>query len=258
MAALCQWITERVRSICPGDSDSVGRYKKTDKKTDMREDSDDYDLMDEENGRNEPSADRDKGVANTLQYHPYTDDPKPNEATAPYRDNPDTHEAEDRYTDHPASTQTGMFTPENSPAGSPRDDDEEDDDEEEYLVDPAFTGNSQFEDLSENLVPAAPHTIDQPMHVGTPLQVDGKDTTQSFRKIQEDVDEYLRSVRSETEIIDPEGDYENKRGRREMKSVYPLSMTLGEAAHYCDSGGNTLDDTAGMDIYPDMERTSTV
>lgn len=232
MAALCRWITERVRSICPGDTDSIGRYKKTD----MRIDSDDDDLMDEEYGRNQPSADNDKGVANTLQYHPYTDDPQPNEATAPYRDNPDTHD-EDRYTDHPASTQTGMFTPENSPAGSPRDDDEEDDDEEEYLVDPAFTGNSQFEDLSENLVPAAPHTIDQPMHVGTPLQVDGKQTTESFRKMQKDVDDFLRSVRSDSnnfdsEIIDPEGDYENK--------------------------GTTLDDTAGIDIYPDMERTSTV
>ena len=118
---------------------SIGRYKKTD----MRIDSDDDDLMDEEygricfkllsclclypklilrcwiifwTGRNQPSADGDKGVANTLQYHPYTDDPQPNEATAPYRDNPDTHEAEDRYTDHPASTQyarvcSGCFAP---------------------------------------------------------------------------------------------------------------------------------------------------
>ena len=50
---------------------------------------------------------------------------------------------------------------------------------------------SQFEDLSENLVPAAPHTIDQPMHVGTPLQVDGKQTTESFRKMQKVLCLYL-------------------------------------------------------------------
>lgn len=48
-----------------------------------------------------PSADSDKGVANTLQYHPYKDDPQHDKATAPYRDNPDLDD--DRYRDDPAS-----------------------------------------------------------------------------------------------------------------------------------------------------------